>query len=709
MQRASLLLLFLIGCWAPSLRAQTSINEMDVLEGCEGVLTDTGGSAGPYSGNESEMITLCPSAGDTTVWIEWQVFELDPLSQITVHDGDSELAPILVQGTNTQLAGSIFIASEANPSGCLTIAFESGDGSEGNFAASIHCGQPCAVPVPVLNANRPPPLRVCPGEEVIFDGSDSYTTSAADIVTWNWDWDGDGEDEETSDLAFVSHTFDDPGIVRVQMSLVDSEGCESIELTNYIVHVSNEPIWDLDPTSRTACTGEEVNLFANVVGQEYTLAPSVDFGDGLYIPDSVGVCFASNLTFNQFIPGQLIQDASAEVEELFMNFEHSWMGDLTVSFICPNGQSIQVHNQSGGGTFLGVPVDDDQDPNTPGEGFDYSWTPEAMNGTWGENLGGTLPAGAYESYQTFANLNGCPLNGVWQLEICDLLGSDNGFVFDWAIQFADSLYPAEQSFTPLFGLECDSTSWETPLQDDHLLLEGDWNCAEATVTMSDPGTHVYTAFATNNFGCEYSQEIEVEYVAFSPRIESSPDVYCGGVPVELTAVVNADTTGEATFSWSPAEFLSSTSGESVMASGMSDPEQFNVTVAYEFDGFNGLLCEAVASFVVGTCEILIPNAITPYDSFGKNDMFRIPGIESYRDVELVILNRWGSKVYENDDFGAGAFWDPAGDKASSGVYYYVLTIPVDNGPLVVTSIDGEKVEYLGEGPFVLEGIFHVVD
>ena len=54
-----------------------------------------------------------------------------------------------------------------------------------------------------------------------------------------------------------------------------------------------------------------------------------------------------------------------------------------------------------------------------------------------------LPAGEYESVQTFANLDGCPLNGVWQMEICDLWGSDNGFVFGWAIQFADSLYPVE--------------------------------------------------------------------------------------------------------------------------------------------------------------------------------------------------------------------------------------------------------------------------
>ena len=49
--------------------------------------------------------------------------------------------------------------------------------------------------------------------------------------------------------------------------------------------------------------------------------------------------------FTQFIPGQIIGDAGEAVEHFFMNFEHSYMGDLIISFICPNGQSIQVIDQ----------------------------------------------------------------------------------------------------------------------------------------------------------------------------------------------------------------------------------------------------------------------------------------------------------------------------------------------------------------------------
>ena len=45
--------------------------------------------------------------------------------------------------------------------------------------------------------------------------------------------------------------------------------------------------------------------------------------------------------------------------------------------------------------------------------------------------------------------------GKWRFVIYGR--KDNGFVFDWSIQFADSLYPVDQAFTPQFGLECDST------------------------------------------------------------------------------------------------------------------------------------------------------------------------------------------------------------------------------------------------------------
>ena len=690
-------------------QAQISISSTDLIEGCDDALVDSGSSTGPYGANENEFVTICPTAPDTTIWIEWSVFDLDASSTITIHDGDNTFAPILAQGSGDQLQGMVQIASEANPTGCLTVVFTSGESSSGNFAAGINCGQPCAVPVPVVNSEIPAPYRVCPGEEVPFDGADSYATGDAEITTWYWDWNGDGAVDDSTDNGYAVHVYDEPGIHRMQMSLIDAIGCESVQLTNYLVYVSNDPLWTMDPLSLTACTGEQVDLSVSIEGQPFTLEPSVDFGGGLFIPDEPGQCFSSELTFTQFIPGQTILSAADAIENFFINFEHSFMGDLTITFECPNGQSMMVHQQGGGGTFLGVPVDNDGDPDTPGVGFDYYWAPDATNGTWADNIQGTLPSGTYESVQTWGNLDGCPLNGVWQMEICDLWGSDNGFVFDWAIQFADSLYPAELSFTPTFGLECDSTFWTTPQQAQNNLLSGQWNCAEVGVTVETPGTQVYTAHAVNNFGCEYTQDVEVEYVAFSPFIESSADIFCGGEAVELEVIVSNGGSGDLSVSWNDSPFLSDTTGAVVYVSGMNQPEIFQATIGQTFDDYPGLLCSATADVLIGTCEITIPNVVSPYSTSGDNDDFRIPGIQSYEDVELTVLNRWGNVVFESDDFGVQPFWDCAADGATSGVYFYVLKVPVEEGPLVVTDINGVRQEYDGEGPFVFEGTFHIVD
>ena len=690
-------------------QAQISISSTDLIEGCDDALVDSGSSTGPYGANENEFVTICPTAPDTTIWIEWSVFDLDAASTITIHDGDNTFAPILAQGSGDQLQGMVQIASEANPTGCLTVVFTSGESSSGNFAAGINCGQPCAVPVPVVNSEIPAPYRVCPGEEVPFDGADSYATGDAEITTWYWDWNGDGAVDDSTDNGYAVHVYDEPGIHRMQMSLIDAIGCESVQLTNYLVYVSNDPLWTMDPLSLTACTGEQVDLSVSIEGQPFTLEPSVDFGGGLFIPDEPGQCFSSELTFTQFIPGQTILSAADAIENFFINFEHSFMGDLTITFECPNGQSMMVHQQGGGGTFLGVPVDNDGDPDTPGVGFDYYWAPDATNGTWAENTQGTLPSGTYESVQTWGNLDGCPLNGVWQMEICDLWGSDNGFVFDWAIQFADSLYPAELSFTPTFGLECDSTFWTTPQQAQNNLLSGQWNCAEVGVTVETPGTQVYTAHAVNNFGCEYTEDVEVEYVAFSPFIESSADIFCGGEAVELEVIVSNGGSGDLSVSWNDSPFLSDTTGAVVYVSGMNQPEIFQATIGQTFDDYPGLLCSATADVLIGTCEITIPNVVSPYSTSGDNDDFRIPGIQSYEDVELTVLNRWGNVVFESDDFGVQPFWDCAADGATSGVYFYVLKVPVEEGPLVVTDINGVRQEYDGEGPFVFEGTFHIVD
>ena len=122
-----------LGVWS---MPQVSIADEDLIEGCEGVVTDSGGSGDGYGPDESHSITICPPDDEETAWIEWQVFDLDPTSTISVYDGETTFSALLAQGTNDQLAGNTYVAGIGNPTGCLTITFTSGSGAD--VAGTLH-------------------------------------------------------------------------------------------------------------------------------------------------------------------------------------------------------------------------------------------------------------------------------------------------------------------------------------------------------------------------------------------------------------------------------------------------------------------------------------------------------------------------------------------------------------------------------------------
>jgi len=66
-----------------------------------------------------------------------------------------------------------------------------------------------------------------------------------------------------------------------------------------------------------------------------------------------------------------------------------------------------------------------------------------------------------------------------------------------------------------------------------------------------------------------------------------------------------------------------------------------------------------------------PNVITPDQSSGKNDTFLLlyggssPEEKNVR-ISLIIYNRWGNKVYANEDYKGT--W--SGEGLTAGIYYY---------------------------------------
>jgi gliding motility-associated-like protein len=118
--------------------------------------------------------------------------------------------------------------------------------------------------------------------------------------------------------------------------------------------------------------------------------------------------------------------------------------------------------------------------------------------------------------------------------------------------------------------------------------------------------------------------------------------------------------------------------------------------------------DLVTVLVEGSCALNIPNIITP-DGNGsyQNDFFYVQNLEKYPGSSLKIYNRWGTKIYESDNYMND--WSGAGH--SEGTYYYVLTVP-NLGLVQARAKDSSKAggsftEEATEGDKVFAGFFQL--
>lgn len=80
-----------------------------------------------------------------------------------------------------------------------------------------------------------------------------------------------------------------------------------------------------------------------------------------------------------------------------------------------------------------------------------------------------------------------------------------------------------------------------------------------------------------------------------------------------------------------------------------------------------------------TPDVLISEGVTPNDD-GSNETWIIDGLDNYPKSKVIIFNRWGTKVYENDDYQndwsgiSESALNIGGDELPEGTYYYILEL-----------------------------------
>ena len=453
------------------------INSGTQVQNCGGQFVDSGGNALGYGPNEQYQLTLCPdpSATETHVRLTFPSVDLGTGDTLCFYDGLDTNAPLITCSYDIPTGNSFIIqASVVNTSGCVTAVFTADASDEGaGWSAAISCTVACQNIQSVLSLTEPATnadgyIDICPGDRVRFVAEGAYPQNNAvypqsdGSSLFEWDF-GDGTSAVGTE---VFHEYPDPGGYVVQLTITDDRGCTNTNFLSQRIRVATVPTFGIGGTlDPEICAGDTVKLSASIAGLDSTANVSVQpnpgtfqvssvRSDSLALPDGDGTSYETSIAFFDFRPGQSLTDIN-DLTNICVTMEHSWMRDLQIELICPDGTSIILHDhpgQTGGQVYLGQPIDGDGTNPTAGIGATYCWTPDAPNPTWIEyantNAVSTLPEGDYSSFDPMTNLLGCPLNGEWTIRVTDLWSVDNGFIFSWGISFADHLYPNLETFQP---------------------------------------------------------------------------------------------------------------------------------------------------------------------------------------------------------------------------------------------------------------------
>ncbi len=535
-------------------------------------LTDSNADDGNYLPGETYEITTCINTlvGDSVqITIIPQINLNDTLNLWDV-DGNSTLFIYAGIGTDGELLGAF--NSITDPNGvflttivpCVTFVWESGENSSGaGFLAQINCIQelqPFNVQVLIdppfgLSTDTFPDIgpnenviTFCFGDTLNFTANPSFPLSEAtgdgyeqlaEECTYTWDM-GNGDVFEGIGLNTLTYGYPNPGGYFATLTITDVMGQE--EAYDAYLLMAPRPIFSNIVFGDTLCLGDTTIitggiLFPDTVGvspSTSAVLPNYDFTDSRFLPDGNGEEYQTTIEIEGYIDDPIIS-LPGDFVNVCLNMEHTYLGDLEAWLTCPNGQTALLFDGfggeggypgfgfGGGGTFLGDANDDGTE--IEGIGFDYCFSDDGPLQGMAEEFaaGNTVPvnsfppggnamiAGTYLPAENFETaFNGCPLNGDWTITIRDNIGIDNGYIFNWSMEFGPDFELDTIYYTP----DIVEAYW---LEDEDIVFNSD---TSVTIVPQAPGNNAYTFVVEDSFGCIHDTTFFV-YVRPLPVFNSS--------------------------------------------------------------------------------------------------------------------------------------------------------------------------------------------
>ena len=483
---------YTIGCSSCSPIITPTFTNGASITTCGGFFYDNRPGTGAYLPNQDYTVTFVPGTAGRKMRLDFTEMAISNGDSLEVFDGTNVSAARLAIFNTANNFTVAVTASIANATNALTVRFRSnGVDSAAGWRAALKCVYPCQPINGTISINGTATdaggyIAVCRNTPLAFTANMSYPQSGQTngytqtnaINRFVWSFGGLGNDTNVVGLSAVNRILSQPSGYNVSLTVIDTNGCSNT--TSIVAKVEGSVKPTIAAVGGNICFGDTSTITANFqknVG--YFVKPPFQGKTNVLQADNVGTSNQCNLAYydtiniSSFVPGTNLTNINDFIG-VTVNIEHSFMGDIDLQLIAPNGTIIQLKPfifpsglaSSGNGTDLGEPIPGDGTlPNPSGKGYSYRFTPQARTsmiqaagpaggsapthtylGTNGTTYTDSyLPAGDYAprtegpTPTPFTNMVGTALNGKWILRYCDNFTSDNGTLFFWNLEFAASL------------------------------------------------------------------------------------------------------------------------------------------------------------------------------------------------------------------------------------------------------------------------------
>ncbi len=311
--------------------------------------------------------------------------------------------------------------------------------------------------------------------------------------------------------ALIQWFFNDEVIINETSAtlLVSQEGNYTVEVMqqNVVCAATTDVVFAVAPSifinpvvdGQVFCQGEAIDITATA---GFSQECDTGFEETVIIPDGNGDIYSFYIDVVCFEDDAVLQNVT-DLQNVCLTIEHSYLGDLTLELIAPNGSTVILHSNGGGGNKLGEPIDDDANLD-PGIGYEYCFTAAGdlllVDGqTVVVNGGNSIIAGFYLPQENFSQLLGTPLNGTWEIAITDNLASDNGYLFGVDLQFDPDLPVVDGDDTTPNTIV--TQAWAA---DATIIATND---TTITVQPDTAGEFCYDYTVEDDFGCTYTETV----------------------------------------------------------------------------------------------------------------------------------------------------------------------------------------------------------